>query len=229
MLARNTLFSLVAALLILPIAAVATDKTPPPGMNKAQLLFFFKDHLNGVGKNSLLDYAFKSETRDAESYTDHIEVKVTDVIDDNKRNMEFNFLTGDHHIDFSPAKGYTGNPVLIHFLERDIALMAKDAGGFSGFYRNRIRDSFKRPSVMKAVEFEFNGKALEGTEIVVTPFVGDPNAKNFKLYENKRYEFIFSDQVPGGIYRIHTQVADDKGENVLIDESMTFQAMKPLQ
>ncbi|MEJ2464982.1 MAG: hypothetical protein P8045_04660 [Candidatus Thiodiazotropha sp.] len=222
MLTRNTGFALLAALLLLPISALATDKVPPPGLNKAQLLVFFKDHLKGVGKDSLLDYDFKSETKDAESFTDHIEVKVTNVVDESKRDMEFNFLTGSHHINFSPAKGYTGNPVLIHFLERDISLMTKDAGGFSGFYRNRIRDSFKQPSEIKAVKFQLNGKDLEGTEIIVTPFVGDPFAKNFKLYENKRYEFIFSDQVPGGIYRIHTQVPDATNGSVLIDESMTF-------
>ena len=95
--------------------------------------------------------------------------------------------------------------ITIHFLERDIALMAKDTGGSNGFFRNRIRDAFKSPSAVREVKFQFNGASLEGTEIIVTPFVANPYADNFKLYVNKRYEFIFSDQIPGGVYRIHTR------------------------
>jgi hypothetical protein len=47
------------------------------------------------------------------------------------------------------------------------------------------------------------------------------------MFEHKRYEFIFSDDVPGGVYRIHTQVPDAKSRQVLIDEDMTFQKISP--
>jgi hypothetical protein len=227
MLKRNCIIALIAAALISPSLLAANEESPPPVLNKAQQLVFLKNHLQGVAKGSQLDYGFKSVTKDAESFTDHIELKVTDVGNDGKRDLEFNFLSGSHHINFTPAKAYSGNPVLIHFLERDIAQMARDTGGSNGFFRNRIRDSFKSPSEMREVKFQFNGQSLEGTEIIVTPFVANPYADNFKLYVNKRYEFIFSDQVPGGIYRIHTQVPDENGESVLIDEDMTFRQITP--
>jgi hypothetical protein len=199
-----------------------TKILPPPNLNEAQKLIFFKDHLKGVSKGSRLDYGFKSKTGE-ESFTDKIEVKVTDIVSERKRDLEFNFLSGENHIDFSPAKAYTGNPVIIHFLERDISLMARDTGGSSGYFRNRIRDSFKHPAQISQVTFNYNGKDLTGTEVVVTPFIADPNADNLKLYIKKRYEFMLSDQVPGGVYRIRTQVPSDKGDQVLIDEDMTFQ------
>jgi hypothetical protein len=202
---------------------LAETKTfPPPNVNEAQMLIFYKDHLNGVTKGSRLDYDFKSEAGE-ESFTDKIEIKVTDIVDENQRDLEFNFLSGENHIDFSPAKGYTGNPVIIHFLERDISLMARDTGGSAGYFRNRIRDSFNQPAQVGQVKFNYNGKELTGTEVVVTPFFGDPNAENLKYYTKKRYSFIFSEQVPGGIYRIRTQVPSDKEEQLLIDEDMTFQ------
>jgi hypothetical protein len=166
-------------------------------------------------------------TKDAESFTDRIELKVTDVVAEDKRDLEFNFLTGSHHIDFSPAKAYRGNPVIIHFLERDISKMVRDTGGRNGFFRSRIRNAFKKPAEVRDITFKLNGKQLSGTEIVVTPFVTDPDADKFKLYVNKRYEFVFSDQVPGGVYRIHTEVPSDNGDSVLIDEEMTFQKISP--
>jgi len=212
------------ALLVAPTLGSATDAEPAPELNQAQQLVFFEDHMQGVPAGSRLDYGFKSTTldSDSDSFSDKVEVKVTKVVSDHKRDLEFNFLNGENHIDFSPAKAYRGNPVLIHFLERDILQMARSTGGFNGFFRNRIRDSFKRPAEVRDVKIPYHDKQVNGTEIIVTPFVADPFADNFKLYENKRYEFIFSDQVPGGIYRIHTQVPGDNGKDVLIDEEMTF-------
>jgi hypothetical protein len=227
MLKRSITTAIFSALLLTSSVALATKHSPPPKLNEAQKLIFFKDHLKGVPKGSRIDYAFESTTKDAESFTDKVEIKVTDVVAEGKRDLEFNFLSGSNHMEFSPAKSYSGNPVIIHFLERDISLMARNTGGNNGFFRNRIRDSFKKPVEVKAVTFQFNGKQMSGTEIVVTPFVADPHAEKFKLYVNKRYEFIFSDQVPGGVYRIHTEVPSDNGDSILIDENMTFRQITP--
>jgi hypothetical protein len=218
----------IAATLLLSSTVLSANKVlPPPNLNQAQKLVFFKDHLHGVAKGSELDYGFKSTTKGAESFTDEIKITVTNVVNERKRDLEFNFLSGAHHIDFTPAKNYSGNPVLIHFLERDISQMAKDTGGSNGYFRNRIRDSFRQPSEMRDVKIHYQGEDLNGTEVVVTPFVADPNISNFALYAHKRYEFTFSDQVPGGIYRIHTLVPSDDGKSALIDEEMTFQQITP--
>jgi hypothetical protein len=227
MLKRSIITTILSTLMFASSVAHATKVQPPPKLNEAQKLIFFKDHLQGVPKGSQIDYAFKSLTKDAESFTDKVEIKVVDVVADGKRDLEFNFLTGSNHVEFSAAKSYTGNPVIIHFLERDISLMARNTGGNNGFFRNRIRDSFKKPVQVKEVTFQLNGRQMSGTEIVITPFVADPYADNFKLYVNKRYEFIFSEQVPGGVYRIHTKVSNDNGDSILIDEDMTFRQITP--
>lgn len=227
MLKAGIITAALLSMLLTTSTVLATKLLPPPKLNQAQKLVFFKDHLNGVSKGSRIDYGFKSATKDADSFTDKIEIKVTNVVAEDKRDLEFNFLTGPHHIDFSPAKGYRGNPVIIHFLERDISQMVKNTGGRNGFFRNRIRDSFKNPIAVRDIDFQLDGKQMSGTEIVVTPFVDDPDKDKFNLYVNKRYEFIFSDQVPGGVYRIHTQVPGDNDDGVLIDEEMTFQKISP--
>ncbi|MEJ2620209.1 MAG: hypothetical protein P8163_08090 [Candidatus Thiodiazotropha sp.] len=203
-----------------------TKILPPPDLNEAQKLIFFKDHLVGITKGSQLNYQFRSRT-DNERFDDKISIRVTNIVSEGKRDLEFDFLSGENHIDFTPAKSYTGNPVIIHFLERDISLMSRDTGGWNGYFRNRIRNSFRKPKQVDEVTFEFNGEKVKGTEIVITPFIGDPNAQNFKLYANKRYEFLFSDHVPGGVYRIHTQVLGENGKQPLIDEEMTFKQVTP--
>ncbi|MCM8854834.1 MAG: hypothetical protein LC541_08545 [Candidatus Thiodiazotropha sp.] len=218
----------LVTLLLIMASVFAAEAAPPAELNRAQQLMFIKDHLQGVFKGSCLNYNFSSVTKGAESFTDKIKVTVTDVVGESQRNLEFDFLSGPHHIDFSPAVGYTGNPVIIHFMERDISRMSKDSGGSNSYFRNRIRDSFKQPTEIRDIKITFDGKEVNGTEVVVTPFIADPNAvTNLKMYIHKRYEITFSDQVPGGIYRIHTVVPDENGKSASIDEAMTFQKLTP--
>ncbi len=222
MLIQRSITAIIAVCFCAVSLSLSADNHIPPNMNKAQILFFFHDHLNGVTKGSHIDYAFKHSSEADEEFTDHISMDVKDVHEGGKRDLVFDFLSGKNHIEFSPAMGYQGNPVIIHFLERDISMMAQDTGGSNGFFRNRIRDAFQKPEKVEEVSFQLDGKTLKGTQIVVTPFVGNRYVDNFKIFEHKRYEFIFSDDVPGGVYRIHTQVPDAKNKQVLIDEEMTF-------
>ena len=217
----------VAAIFVLGAPVFATEQPPPAELNRAQQLAFIENHLQGVPKGSRLHYDFSSMTKDMESYSDEITVTVTDLLDEEKRNLEFDFLSGTHHIDFSPAVGYTGNPVIIQFLERDIQQMGIQTGGSYGYFRNRIRNAFRQPASVRDIKFELQGKELNGIEVTVVPFTSDPQVANYEIYANKRYEFIFSDQVPGGIYRIHTLVPGKEGGDPYIDEVMTFRQLTP--
>jgi hypothetical protein len=227
MLIQRSITAIFAVCLCVASLSLSADNHIPPNMNKAQMLFFFHDHLDGVSKGSHIDYSFKRSSEGDKGFTDRVSMDVKDVHEGGKRDLVFDFLSGENHVEYSPAMGYRGNPVIIHFLERDISMMARDTGGSNGFFRNRIRDAFQKPDKIEEVSFQLNGKTLKGTQIVVTPFVANRYVDNFKMFEHKRYEFIFSDDVPGGVYRIHTQVPDAKSRQVLIDEDMTFQKISP--
>ncbi len=217
----------VTLTLLFSVPAFTTAQAPSPELNRAQQLVFVENHLQNVPKGSNLTYDFNSQTEGVESYSDTVRITVTEVLADDRRNLEFNFLNGSHHIDFSPAMGYSGNPVIIHFLERDISQMARETGGWSGYFRNRIRDAFSRPVSVRDVKIAFQGRDMDGVEVIVEPFASDPNIRNFEAYANKRYEFTFSTQVPGGVYRIHTRVPGEDGVGVFIDETLTFNQLTP--
>ena len=205
--------------------APAQQEAPVP--NKAQRLVFMDDHLRDVDKGSVLNYDFSSQTKDEQKLTDTVRVTVTDVLDDGTRNLEFDFLSGKNHIDFEPAVGYVGgNPVVIHVLEWDISRMVRATGGSNNYLRNAIRRSFKQPEV-ESTEIAFQGDKVPATRVVVRPFVNDPNIDRFPVYANKSYEFIFSDRVPGSVYRIHTLVPGDKAGEIYIEEQLTFSRVTP--
>jgi hypothetical protein len=144
---------------------------------------------------------------------------VTEVRPDNPRDLSFEFLSGQRRIDFHDAEGYRGNPVIIQFLERDIRDMSLATGGSTNYFRNRIRKSFKEPQ-LRTISISVDGQAIEATEVTVTPFAKDPNIDKFERYAPKRYELIFSDQLPGGLYRIRTLVPGD--DRPVMEEQLTF-------
>ncbi len=49
----------------------------------------------------------------------------------------------------------------------------------------------------------------------------------FPFYAKKRYEFLFAEDLPGGLYQIHTQVPDEGGADSMIDERLTFRDISP--
>jgi hypothetical protein len=49
-------------------------------------------------------------------------------------------------------------------------------------------------------------KHVNVRQIVIKPFLNDPNAERFSQYTGKRYTFVFSDDVPGHILMIRTEV-----------------------
>jgi len=217
----------VTLALLFSVPAFTTAQAPSPALNRAQQLVFVDNHLQGVPQGSSLIYDFNSQTKGVESYSDTVRITVTEVLGNDRRNLEFNFLNGPHHIDFSPAMGYSGNPVIIHFLERDISQMARETGGWSGYFRNRIRDAFSHPVSVHDVKIAVAGRDMDGVEVIVEPFATDPNIQNFEAYANKRYEFTFSKQIPGGVYRIHTRVPGENGNDIFIDEALTFNQITP--
>jgi hypothetical protein len=209
---------LATAPLLMTAAAVAADADAPE-LNQAQQLVFMDDHLSDIPRNRVLSYKFESHIKGMEDVADTVRMTVTEVREDNSRNLSFDFLSGNRHIDFHDAEGYRGNPVIIQFLERDIRDMSLATGGSSDYFRNRIRKSFAEPQI-RTLRISLDGKDLEAVEVMVTPFVNDPNIDKFQRYSQKRYEFIFAEQVPGGLYRIHTLVPSD--DTIEIEEQLTF-------
>jgi hypothetical protein len=219
-----------------PTAPAPAPTTPPvapsaqPEVNQAQRLVFMNDGMRNVPAGSGLEYRFSRRGKDMKDYQDRVKVTVTRVAEDGGRDLQFDFLSEGFHIDFHPTTGYRGNPVPIQFLERDIKEMAEATEGDAGYFRNRIRKAFTHPD-LQPVKIEVDGKPLDGVQVTVRPYADDPNIAKFKSYANKRYEFVFAEQVPGGLWQIRTTVPGDTGEAPVIapviEEQLTFEHLTP--
>ena len=221
----KTIFSLLAisiclfSVLVLPV--IADDEVPE--LNQAQILIFMGDHLKNVSPGHTLTYSFSSRAQDQAEIKDNIRMRVTGVAQDGGRDLDFEFLSGNRRLPFPPARGYNGNPITVQFLERDVQDMAKATGGSRTYIRNRVRNAFMNPQ-MRDTKISYDGKEIDGVEITVKPFTNDPRAQaELSEFVNKHYRFVYSEDIPGGLFSIHITVPGNAAPK--LQEELTFRSL----
>ena len=209
----------VAWMLALLAHAMAEDGQP--SLTPAQVALFESNHLKGITRPVRLEYAFTHQGG-AGDFTDKVTADVRDVRADGKKDVWVQFLSGAHQMNFPPAIGFNGNPLLMYFLEHDAVEMQEATGGASGYFRKRIRESFLHAD-MRPSEIAVGGKTCAGHEIVIAPFRDDPHFAQ-SAFRGKTYHFTLCEDVPGTIYSISTAVpAVSTGVNGTFEEAMTYE------
>jgi hypothetical protein len=120
------------------------------------------------------------------------------------RNAHIVIVAGDRRQPAGPFPSLVGNPVLLVFLERDIAEMSRTLRGSPYYIRNRIREALGAATPAEPARFVFEGREVEGWRAAVSPFAQDRNRDRLREHADKRYEFTLSDAVPGGLYEVRT-------------------------
>lgn len=208
----------VMALAICAAAPGAADGDRP--LSPAQIALFESNHLKEISHPVVLDYRFRHHGGPEGDYQDKVSADIRAVRPDGRKDVWIDFLSGDHHVNFPPALGFNGNPLLMFFLQHDVMEMETMTGGSAQYFRNRIRDAFVDAAAMHPIEVTVDGVAQHATEIEVTPFNHDPNLERFPAFAAKTYHFILSDAVPGRIYEIST--TDPGAAKDSFEEGMTY-------
>lgn len=222
---RWLLLGIAASAALATASARAAEDAPP--LSPAQIALFETDHLHKIDEAERLQYRFDHEAAvAAEAYVDRVNLDVRPR-PDGAKDVWVQFLTGKHHVPFPPLSGFHGNPVLMYFLEHDVEAMRAQTGGAATYFRNRIRRAFVDKADMREIRLARDGKESAATEITLAPFRGDSRIAAFPGLQEKRYRFVLSDEVPGGIYEIATEVPGEPGGAPRLKETMTFGATEP--
>ena len=194
--------ALAALALALSVIGVAHAQPVSP----AETLLFETDHLGSLKAPATLVYTFGKVSNVEPAFSDTVQLDLTDV--KGKRHVALRFLSGARQHVLPALEDAHGNPVLLGFLERDIAEMARLTGGSPTYFRKRIRMALAAATQLTRQALTYRGKTLQGTALRIQPFLDDPLRKRFEPYARKTYTFIVSDQVPGGIYQLATTLAN---------------------
>lgn len=214
---------LAAASLMLAQPAAAQQEAQP--LSPAQIALFETPHLASIHTPQDLDYAFRREEEGHPPVDDRITMEVHTVHGDGRHDVYPGFLSGERHIPFPPALGFRGNPLLLFALERDVRRLAAATGGSATWFRNRIRRAFLDGAKLHETHLQAAGmeEAVPAVEIEITPFEGEPRAGR---HQQRRYRFLLSQSIPGGIAAIHMiqPATDGQGK---VKESVTFAGSRP--
>ena len=191
-------------------------------------LLFDKPYLATVEPGTTLVYDFKRVTSDEQKFgtnlTDTIKVDVLkDDMDAGKRTAHLHIYSGARARNIGPIPHTSGNPAIMIMLEQDTYEFQRKLGGQPAYFRNRIRKSMRENAIIEAVKLQFKGKEISGHKITLTPFKGDPNMERVPEYAGTTYEFIVSDDIPGGVFSITSRIpAALETDAPLKEQSMTY-------
>lgn len=186
------------------ICVMAAQMATAQEISPAETLLFQTSHLQNIHQPIALTYAYRMVSNVEPGFDDEVHVDVTRIDPDGSASVAMRFLSGSRKLEIPEVGNAQGNPVLFGFLERDIAEMKRLTGGSANYFRKRIRLALADAAQLRSVTFTYKGKQLEGQEVSVQPYLNDPLHERFEKYVNKRYVFVISKQVSGGVYQIRT-------------------------
>ena len=196
----------------------------PPALSPAQVVLFETPHLASVRPPVRLDYAFRRDEAGKPTVEDSIRLAVRASAEKGRRDVAVEFLTGARAIRYPPATGFRGNPLLLFALDRQTRELSAATGGSATWFRNRIRRALAGGAELRPATVELDGRPLAATEILLTPFAGEPRAGRYRAM---RFAVRLAEEVPGRIHAIRTDLpaGEDGGA---VAESIVFTGAAPL-
>lgn len=220
--ARLVMALSVASLALVTVSAPARADAPRAAamdaVSEAETLLFQTNHLANVHAPATLTYSYREEGSLAPGFDDQVRLELAP----GGPAATLVFLSGPRQREAPAVDNPEGNPVLLGFLERDIAEMARLTGGSGNYFRKRIRLALAQGAQVRPRRFTYAGKTVDGREVVIEPYRDDPLRARFAQLTGKRYSFVVSAQVPGGVYQVRAAVAGAAGAAPLLADTLTL-------
>jgi hypothetical protein len=215
---KITLSMLACSALMLPAqpGAAADDVSP------AEKALFVTNHLATLKPPTTLRYSFRKSGTLEPGFDDKVSILLRAQPDGRCCAASAEFLSGSRRLSLPEVESAEGNPVILYFLERDIREMQRLTKGQPNYFRKRIRMAVYQGAAMNETSVGYLGRSVAARQITVAPYVDDPLRPRFETLAEKRYVFTLSDQVPGGVVSIRSQV-DGTGAPPLLVEEMTLE------
>jgi hypothetical protein len=196
--------SVAAALALVAGLAAAGEEYSP-----AERALFMTDHLSAVRTPTTFQYTFRKSGAMEDSFEDKVTVALSAIDQSRCCSAATEFLSGTRRVKLPEIESPTGNPVILHFLERDIHEMQRLTKGQPNYFRKRIRMAVFQGAKIADVKVPYGGDMIAAKQIEISPYVDDPLKARYEKLAGKQYVFTLSPAVPGGVYAIRTRVNGD--------------------
>jgi hypothetical protein len=215
---------ILALLVLLPLTTARAADEPP--LSPAQTALFETPHLKNITRPETL--AYRLERVGPEPLIDTVKVHVEKIHPDGTKYVSFDFLTGPHRTFFPAVDNFSGNPLLMLFLEQDVGRMKDQTGIAAAYFRDHIRTAFIDRAKMSGESIALAGKQVTARQVTLKPFVDDPRLAKLPSFRDKTYRFVLSEDVPGQIAVLAVEMPPDPGSGTPAwSETITFVGESP--
>jgi hypothetical protein len=221
-------------ILFLPMLALALGASTALAADEkdyspAEKLLFMTDQLGALRLPTTLQYSFRKAGSMEEAFDDKVAVAIGAGADGKCCTGRGEFLTGARKLPMPDIDGATGNPVLMYFLEREVREMQRLTKGSQSHFRKQLRMAIYRSAQVRELPLSYRGKEVKGREVLISPYLDDPNRPKYEKLAIKEYRFWLSDAVPGAVFGIRTRVAGAAADAapLLVEELLAEGATAP--
>lgn len=213
---------------LLAALALCLAVSPRPGLatdaySSAERALFMTDHLGATRAPTTLRYTFRKSGSLEEGFDDKVTVILAAPGNARCCTATTAFLGGTRRINLPEIDSPQGNPVILHFLERDIREMQRLTKGQPNYFRKRIRMAVFQGAKITEIKVPYGGSLVAAQQMVIAPYVDDPLRPRYEKFADKQYVFTLSPGVPGGVYAIRAQVdSQAQGAPALLVDEMTL-------
>ncbi|HEY6134703.1 MAG TPA: hypothetical protein VIW70_12045 [Rubrivivax sp.] len=199
------------------------QEAPRQDFSAAERLLFMDYQLGNVKPPTTLRYTFRKSGTLESGFEDEVSLTLKRGADGRCCATHTDFLSAGRRLQLPDLPSAEGNPVILHFLEREVSEMQRLTRGSQTHFRKRIRMAVYGAATVQGVTLRYRGRDVKGQEVRITPFVDDPNRPRYEQLARKEYRFLLSDALPGGLYGIRTLVAAADGASPpLLAEELTI-------
>lgn len=181
-------------------AACAASAADPSQFSEAERQLFVRPHLAAVALPARLHYRYQRSGDLEPEVTDHAVLSIATKF--GARTADVEYLSAERKLELPPTTDVEGNPIILHFLEREVRELKRLTGGSIGFYRSRIRKALAGDASVRQVEVDHDGRMLKAVEIRIEPFVNDPARSRFEEFADRYYVMVLSPDIPGEVYQL---------------------------
>lgn len=181
---------------VLACAGIATAWAADTPSDAEQLLFN-APHLQGLRAPTQLVYRYDESEIGKTTREDEVRMDLQKDTGGGCCKVQGQFLTGANAMSLPEIDAARSNPVLLYFLEYEVRKLARSTGGTAAHFRRRIREAFVNAKVSPAPT-QWQGRTVLAKAVQIAPFEDDPFRNRFEDQAQTRYQFVLSDEVPGG-------------------------------
>ena len=178
----------------------------------------------------LLRYSYKKEGSLEEGFEDEVKLNVHQLHEDGTRSVHLEYLTGVNRQKLpytENSRHVRGNPIMGMYMQSSVHEMERLTEGGWRYFQRLIKQAFADTDETLDVDISYAGESVPAQRITIWPFRDDPKRVRYETLADRRYEFTFSDTVPGHLYSITSVVPDAKGgDTPLLTETLMFDSLQ---